>query len=81
MDVNYLHLTKLPESKKFSHIDKAFINPVQSTFSVKKIVESNDGKLIRNFLRVNNQDVNLGLIKERKYDGPIEEIEKIQKNK
>ena len=44
-----------------------------------KIVESNDGKLIRNFLRVNNQDVNLGLIKERKYDGPIEEIEKIQK--
>ena len=41
MDVNYLHLTKLPESKKFSHIDKAFINPVQSTFSVKKIVDDN----------------------------------------
>ncbi len=44
-----------------------------------KIVESNDGKLIRNFLRVNNQDVNLGLIKERKYDGPVEEYEKVQK--
>ena len=41
MDVNYLHLSKLPESKKFSHVDKAFINPVQSTFSVKKIVEDN----------------------------------------
>ena len=44
-----------------------------------KIVESNDGKLIRNFLRVNNQDVNLGLIKERKYDGPSEEYDKVQK--
>ena len=32
-----------------------------------KIVESNDGKLIRNFLRVNNQDVNLGLIKDPNY--------------
>ena len=41
MDVNYLHLTKLPESKKFSHVDKAIINPVQSTFSVKKIVDDN----------------------------------------
>ena len=41
MDVNYLHLTKLPESKKFSHVDKAIIHPVQSTFSVKKIVEDN----------------------------------------
>ncbi len=41
MDVNYLHLTKLPESKKFSHVDKAFINPVQSTFSVKNIVDDN----------------------------------------
>jgi hypothetical protein len=41
MDVNYLHLTKLPESKKFSHVDKAIIHPVQSTFSVKKIVDDN----------------------------------------
>ena len=41
IDVNYLHLTKLPESKKFSHVDKAIINPVQSTFSVKKIVDDN----------------------------------------
>ena len=41
LDVNYLHLTKLPESKKFSHVDKAIINPVQSTFSVKKIVDDN----------------------------------------
>ena len=41
MDVNYLHLTKLQESKKFSHVDKAIINPVQSTFSVKKIVDDN----------------------------------------
>ena len=41
MDVNYLHLTKLPESKKFSHVDKAIINPVQSTFSVKNIVDDN----------------------------------------
>ena len=41
IDVNYLHLTKLPESKKFSHVDKAYINPVQSTFSVKNIVDDN----------------------------------------
>ena len=41
IDVNYLHLTKLPESKKFSHVDKAIINPVQSTFSVKNIVDDN----------------------------------------
>ena len=41
IDVNYLHLTKLPESKKFSHVDKAIINPVQSTFSVKRIVDDN----------------------------------------
>ena len=41
MDVNYLHLSKLPESKKFSHVDKAIINPVQSTFSVKNIVDDN----------------------------------------
>ena len=41
MEVNYLHLSKLPESKKFSHVDKAIILPVQSTFSVKKIVEDN----------------------------------------
>ena len=41
IDVNYLHLTKLPESKKFSHVDKAFINPVQSTFTVKNIVDDN----------------------------------------
>ena len=41
IDVNYLHLTKLPESKKFSHVDKAIINPVQSTFSVKQIVDDN----------------------------------------
>ena len=44
-----------------------------------KIVESNDGKLIKNFLRVNNQDVNVGLMKERKYDGPIQEYEKVEK--
>ena len=41
MDVNYLHLTKLPESKKFSHVDKAIINPIQSNFSVKNIVDDN----------------------------------------
>ena len=41
IDVNYLHLTKRPESKKFSHVDKAYINPVQSSFSVKKIVDNN----------------------------------------
>ena len=41
IDVNYLHITKLPESKKFSHVDKAIINPVQSTFSVKNIVDDN----------------------------------------
>ena len=41
IDVNYLHMTKLPESKKFSHVDKAIINPVQSTFSVKNIVDDN----------------------------------------
>ena len=41
IDVNYLHLTKLPESKKFSHVDKAIINPVQSSFSVKNIVDDN----------------------------------------
>ncbi len=41
IDVNYLHLTKMPESKKFSHVDKAYINPVQSSFSVKRIVENN----------------------------------------
>ena len=41
MDVNYLHLSKLPESKKFSHVDKAIINPIQSNFSVKDIVDDN----------------------------------------
>ena len=48
MEVNYLHLSKLPESKKFSHVDKAIILPVQSTFSVKKIVEDNIKKHEKN---------------------------------
>ena len=41
IDVNFLHMASLPESKKFSHVPKGVISPVQSTFSVKRIVEDN----------------------------------------
>ena len=66
---------KINESNFSTRLLDAHMN-VDSKY---KIVESNDGKLIKNFLRVNNQDVNVGLMKERKYDGPIQEYEKVEK--
>ena len=39
--INYLKNSKLPKSNKFSHINNGVINPVQSTFSIKRITETN----------------------------------------
>lgn len=41
IDVNYLHMTTLPESKKYIHVPNGIINPPKSTFSVKTIIETN----------------------------------------
>ena len=41
VQINYLKNSKLPKSNKFSHINNGVINPVQSTFSLKRITETN----------------------------------------
>ena len=38
--INYLKNTELPESKVFSHVVQGLINPVKSSFSLKKITET-----------------------------------------
>ena len=39
--INYLKNIELPESKKFSQVVQGLINPVKSSFSLKKITETN----------------------------------------
>ena len=39
--INYLKNSKLPKPNKFSHINNGVINPLKSTFSLKKITETN----------------------------------------
>ena len=38
--INYLKNTELPESKVFSHVVQGLINPVKSSFSLKKITDT-----------------------------------------
>lgn len=41
VELNYLHMTEVPDSKKYSHVPNGIINPPKSSFSVKNIVETN----------------------------------------